>query len=201
MIHSVISALLPDILNLSFADKVGGIVYPMQKQIKTTKDDFITKTFPVYGNDPTVCLDQPYIDMVPDSDLKSVIYFESQPEMITESGCNAAIISDTQITLVAWFNLGKINKTLTTGEGMLRIIATVLNGTHDLVINGMNVHTVFTLTNIDFRNPAIFGKYDATYKEANKQYLIYPRDFGALNYDVQLSYGLCDEEPEIDPVC
>ena len=197
MLHSVVSSLLASIQDLSFADKVGGIVYPLQKQIKNAEGNFVTKTFPVYGNDPSVCESGDYIDMVPDDSLKSVIYFESSAENM--SSCSDVVTSNATLTLIAWFNLSKINQALRSGEGMLRVLAATLNGTYNMTISGVDVHVVLSLTNINFRDPAIFSKW--SYQEPNKQYLIYPRDFGALTFDVQLNYGLCDEEPNIDPAC
>lgn len=196
MLHSVVSQLLPYITALNFADKVGGIVYPLQQQ-KIDKNGLpVNKILPVYGNDPTVCKNDPYIDMLPDSDKKSVIYFESTAEGITR--CNP-IISQSTLTLVAWFNLKKINAALKSGESMLRLLAATLQGEHNFTISGMTVHAVLTLQQVDFRNPAIFSKWSIN--EANKQYTIYPHDFGSIQFDVQLNYALCDEEPVIDPGC
>ena len=196
MLHSVISSLLPQIQNLSFADKVGGIVYPLQKKIKGKDDVFYTKTFPVYGNDPSVCESGTYIEMVMDDRLKSVIYFEGgQESTINGTGCGEFIHVQASLTLVAWFNLSKIDKNLKSGESMLRVIAGAINGSYDIG----TTHAVLSIQNINFRDPAIFSKW--SYIEADKQFLIYPRDFGAVTYNVQLSYPLCDEDPEIDPSC
>lgn len=197
MLHSVVSSMLPNIQALTFADKVGGIVYSMKKQVKNADGTFITKVFPVYNNDPTTCKDDNYIDMCPDSDLKSVVYFESTPETIVTGGCSTNLMTQSTLTLVAWFNLGKINKTLKSGESLLRILAAQIAGTFNIG----STHAIFTITNFNFRDPAIFSKYETTYREENKQYLIYPRDFGSITFDVQLNYGLCDAEPIIDPSC
>jgi len=197
VLHSVVSELLSNILALNFADKVGGIVYPMQKEIINSEGGTVVKTFPVYGNDPTVCESGDYIEMLPDSDLKSVIYFESTPESVVS--CGNPVTSNSTLTCVCWFNLAKINKNLRTGEGLLHLVANSINGSWNITIGTTVVHTVLTLINIDFRNPQYFAKWSIN--EANKQFLIYPRDFGAVQFDVQLNYGICEDEPIIDPLC
>jgi hypothetical protein len=105
------------------------------------------------------------------------------------------VTTSAQVTLVGWFNLPKINTALRSAEGMLRILAAAVNGTYDIG----TTHVIFSLQSIQFRDPAVFSKW--SYIEADKQHLIYPRDFGALQFDVQLSYPLCDEEPYIEPAC
>lgn len=201
MIHSVIDNILPDIETLSFIDKISGISYPMQKEIIDKDGRTIVKQFPVCPQTPSTCASGDYLEMTPDSDLMSVVYFESTPETITENGCSDVIMTEATVTLVAWFNLILINQSLRSGESLLNLIIRAVNGTHNQIIDGTHVHSVFTLQNINFRDPAIFSRYESTYKEANKQYLIYPRDFGAATFNVQMNYALCDEEPTIDPGC
>jgi hypothetical protein len=196
MLHSVISSLLTNITGLSFAEKVGGIVYPLQKQIKGADDIMINKTFPVYGNDPTVCESGDYIEMIPDDRLKSVIYFEATPETIINTRGGTYVTTQSTVSLIAWFNLAKINKALRSGESMLHILASSINGTYKI---NNRVHAIFELKSIVFRDPSIFAKW--SYSEKEKQHLIYPRDFGMVTFDVQLSYDLCDDEPIIDPKC
>lgn len=195
MLHYVVSQILPNITVLSFADKVGGIVYPAQRKMINEDGEPVIKTFPIYGNDATVCNSDEYIDMVMDDRLKSVIYFEATPETIVSGGCDNYITTSAQLTLVGWFNLAKINKTLRSAEGMLRILAAAINGKYKIG----SVTAVISIVNINFRDPAIFSRW--SYIESDKQHLIYPRDFGAIQFDVQLSYPLCDDEPIIDPAC
>lgn len=196
MIHTVVDNIVTDIKTLTFADRVGGVVYPLQKKHVDKEGRTVVKTIPIYKQDATNCNTDAYIDFVPNDKYKTCIYFESSPERaITEHTHGGQVATQCTLTVVGWFNLKKINQSLTSAESMFRnIIYKILQKT---VVGDTDV--VVDLTSIDFRNPATFSRY--TYDEAEKQYLIYPYDFGSATFDVQLIYPICDEEPNDSPDC
>lgn len=196
MIHTVVDNIVTDIKTLTFADRVGGVVYPLQKKQVDKDGRAVVKTIPIYASDEMGCDVSSYVDFVPNNAYKSCIYFEAtQERAITEHTHGGQVATQCTLTVVGWFNLKKINQSLTSAESMFRnIIYKVLQKT---AVGDTDV--VVELTSIDFRNPATFSRY--TYDEAEKQYLIYPYDFGAATFDIQLIYPICDEEPNDSPDC
>lgn len=202
MIHSIIESIINEFASLSFVDKYGGIVYPAQRKITDEAGAAVIKTFPVYGNNKTTCAGDDYMELIPDERHKSVIYFESTPEVIEECWGDKVRASCT-LTLVAWFNLPRINQVFTAynaayqTEAMMRNLAYYVKGKH--TAPGYSDPVDIELTEFNMRDPGIFSRW--SYSEAEKQYLIYPFDFAAATFTVQMIYNLCDNEPDIDPDC
>jgi hypothetical protein len=196
MIHTIVDDIVTDLKTLSFADRVGGIVYPLQRKHIDKDGRSVVKTIPIYQSTEIGCDNASYVDFVPNDDYKSCIYFESSAERaITDHTRLGQVATECTLTVVGWFNLRKINQGLTSAEAMFRnIVYKILQKS---VVGDTDV--VVELSNIDFRNPAIFNRY--SYDEAEKQYLIYPYDFGSATFDVQLIYPICDEEPNDSPDC
>lgn len=200
MIHSAVDTFLTYITGLSFVDKIGGVVYPFQNKTIGEGGGVFIKTIPIYGNNPTVCKNEPYIDLVPDERYRSVVYFEATPETIT-STMGSKVVAECTLTLVAWFNLPRINQMFTADnakhncEAMIRALVNQIKGKHTIGDSVIDIE----LTEMNYRDPAIFGRW--SYDEAEKQYLLFPFDFGAARFDVQLIYDLCDNEPIIDHDC
>lgn len=196
MIHTVVDDIVADIKTLTFADRVGGVVYPLQKKHVDKDGRTITKTIPIYKQDASDCNTDSYLDFVPNDKYKTCIYFEASAERaITEHTHGGQVATECSLTVVAWFNMKKINQCLMTSEAMLRNI--IYKIVQKSVVDDTDV--VIELNSIDFRNPAAFSKY--SYDEAEKQYLIYPYDFGTATFDVQLIYPICDVEPGESPDC
>lgn len=188
--------MLTDLQALNFVDKIGGVVYPFQQKRMGEGGQPVIKTIPIYGNNPTVCVNEPYIDLVPDDRYKSVVYFEADNEnMVTEATHQGQVTTIANLTMIGWFNMPKINASLTSAEGMIRAMTSVVLGVWDIT----GAHCVVEVTGFRYRDPSIFSEY--TYDEAEKQYLIYPFDFGAVEFEVQMTYDICDDEPEISPDC
>ena len=196
MIHTVVDDIITDIKTLTFADRVGGIVYPLQRKHVDKEGRTVVKTIPIYANTDNECNNSDYVDFVPNESYMSCIYFEATPERsVTEHTHGGQVATQCTLTVVGWFNMKKINQCKKSAESLFRniiykILQTTSVGDTDVTIE---------LSTIDFRNPATFSRY--TYDEAEKQYLIYPYDFGAATFDVQLIYPICDEEPALSPDC
>ena len=196
MIHTVVDDIIIDIKTLTFADRVGGIVYPLQRKNVDKDGRSIIKTIPIYANIDDECDKSIYVDFVPNDKYMSCIYFESTPErIITEHSYGGQVAAQCTLTVVGWFNMKKINQCKASADSLLRnVIYKIIS---KKVVDDTDV--VIELNSIDFRNPSVFSKY--SYDEAEKQYLIYPYDFGSATFDVQLIYPICDEEPALSPDC
>jgi len=199
MIKKIVKEILPYLEALNFAETVVGCVTTMSVN-RPIKDNKVTiKKFPAYINENiTSCANSDYIDLVPNSDKKSIIYFE-------ENGITTNLINkdymevEASVRLVFWCNLKRINSTLKDTEllklNIIKAIPTELQN-----INPYSFIRVI-LKGEGKKDVSIFNKY--TYNEEEKQYLIYPFDYFALNYNISFNAGInCVEELIINPsVC
>lgn len=192
MINTIVKNIIPYLEALNFSEVVGGIATTISQNKPIKDNKIIVKKFPAYYNEnKTTCSASDYIDLVPNSNKRSIIYFENNGIKI--SPINGNIIECVaDVRLLCWANLKKINDTFINAD-MLKL----------LVIQAMPVSlsNVFPysfirieLTGEETKNVSIFSKY--TYNEEEKQYLIYPFDYFALNYEISFYVGInC-----IDPI-
>jgi len=193
MIHYLINELITELKSLNFVDRCYGVVYSLWKTTINEKGVKSLHTIPIYANADKTCNTDDYVDCVPNSDYKSCIYFETSNEVISEESRGSQLITDVDVRMVCWFNLALINSTMITGEGLIRtLIHTVLNA-------NLSVSNVIEVKELLYRKPEIFNPY--TYNEAEKQFLIYPYEFGAVDFNIRLIYDICDNEPIINPKC
>lgn len=193
MIHYLINELVTEIKTLNYIDRCFGVVYPLQKTTINKEGLKYLHTIPIYANNDKTCNNDDYVDCVPNSDYKSCIYFEASNEVISEESRGSQFITDVDVRMICWFNLALINANLTTGEGLIRtLIHTILNA-------NLSVSNVIEVKELLYRKPEIFNSY--TYNEPEKQFLIYPYEFGAVDFNIRLIYDICDNEPDINPKC
>ena len=199
MIKRIISEILPSLEALNFADVVAGVVTTLSRNKPIKDNKVIIKKFPVYYNDTkTTCETSDYIDLVPNSSKKSIMYFEENGFSVTQIN-NNIFECVASVRLVCWFNLKNINDTLTNAELLkLNVIQAMPSA-----IDNVNPYSFIRvdLTSEETKSVAIFNKY--TYNEEEKQYLIFPFDYFALNYDISFYVGKnCIDELIINPaVC
>lgn len=185
MIKRIIAEIIPYLETLNFADVVAGAVTTLSRNKPIKDNKVVVKKYPVYYNDgKNVCDTSDYIDLVPNSSKKSIMYFE-------ENGFNVTPINNNifevvaSVKLVCWFNLKNINNTLTNAEllklNVIQVMPTALQN-----VNPYSFIRV-DLSGEEPKSVSIFNKY--TYNEEEKQYLIYPFDYFALNYDISFYVG------------
>lgn len=167
--------------NLSFVDKIGGLVKPLAL-VRTDGEKVVRKTIPIDCNvTHAQCIKGRYTDLVPDSRYKSVIYFEDAGTSKLNDG-RGDFSFQSNLKLVCWLNLKKLGKDNCSVSALA--IASILDVIPNKYINSSPyTRILITCTGEDPKTPAIFSKY--TYDENAIQYLMYPYDYFSLNFQVK----------------
>lgn len=190
------NALIADILkqeieDLPFVDRITGLIRALVYTEKNADGVTIRKVLPlacdVSADD---CARGKYQDLVPNSDKRSVLYFEEigGVEDIGRHGRNYQFRS--RLRLVGWLNLKKMGITSCSWSG--QAVLQILTRLHQGYENSGNIlkAQITSITEVEKSAAGIFGKY--TYDEAVNQYLLYPYDYFALNISVEF---------EVNPDC
>ena len=195
MIYSIINDLLPYFTALNFADRVAGICYPVELPILSENNETIIKRFPVIENsNKNQCDGNDYISLIPDDSLKSLIYHELISDIVDEDNDSYQQHTAT-VRLVAWFNLRNINSALTNCEQLLQLI----NNKIPFIIadTGAAYRITCETTDKRIRDKSIFSQW--SYEESEKQYLIYPFDFGHITMRISYRLNKCADDIVINP--
>lgn len=194
MIRTIVKQIVPYISALNFADVTAGIVTVATKN-QMSENGTAIKTFPIYEQDCTTCATKDYLSLIPDEKYRSIIYFEELSNTIT-SQTNYEIKISSDIRLIAWFNLKKIGATVSS-DTLLRLIAQAIP---DTLADFSDIeNTRITLTGIPNKAPTLFSQY--SYNEAERQYLLFPFDYGVLNYTVTYSLNKCIDDISLTSNC
>lgn len=194
MIRTIVKQIVPYISALNFADLTAGVVTVATKN-QMSENGTVNKIFPIYENTPDECNGGDYLVLIPDEKYRTIIYFEELSNTITTQ-TNHEIKISSDIRLIGWFNLKKIGASVTS-DVLLRLIAQAIPETLADFSDIENIRV--TLTGIPNKAPALFSQY--TYNEAERQYLLFPFDYGALNYTVTYSINKCVDDITITPNC
>jgi len=178
---------------LDFIDKIAGLVAPLTFEIKGKDNELVQKTFPiaccVSADD---CKEGAYNDLMPNSQYKTVIYFEDGGLSFEKSESNWKYYKST-LTLVCWINIEKITdsglcKSEVPCTYAARIIAEIIRTLPDFPENHSPFDFVYSeITNQLVRSPSIFSSY--TYDEKHSQYLMAPYDYFALT--IETNFAVC----------
>lgn len=194
MIRTIVKEIVPYIDALNFADLTAGVVTVATKN-QHAENGVVTKIFPIYEQDPTTCESGDYFTLIPDEKYRTIIYFEELSNTIT-SQTNYEIKISSDIRLIGWFNLKKIGASVTS-DVLLRLIAQAIP---DTLADFSDIeNTRITLTGIPNKAPTLFSQY--SYNEAERQYLLFPFDYGALNYTITYSINKCVDDIVLDLNC
>ena len=195
MIYTIINNLLQYFTTLNFADRVAGICYPVELPVLSENNTTVIKKFPVIeNNNKTLCDGNDYISLIPDDKLKSLIYHELISDTIDEDNDSYQQHTAT-VRLIAWFNLRNINQSLTNCEQLLQLI----NNKIPFSMPDYGAAYRITVETADkrIRDKNIFSQWN--YSESEKQYLIYPFDFGHINLRISYRLNKCINDIVINP--
>ena len=199
MINTIVKNIIPYLEALNFSEVVGGIATTISQNKHAKDNKIIIKKFPAYYNEnKTTCSASDYIDLVPNSNKRSIIYFENNGIKI--SPINGNIIECVaDVRLVCWANLKKINDTFINADTLKLLVIQAMPVSLSNIFPYSFIR--IELTGEETKSVALFSKY--TYNEEEKQYLIYPFDYFALNYEISFYVGSnCIEPITISPsVC
>jgi len=190
--NAKIAEILKDeISSLAWIEKIAGLVKPVTYKDKSGEE----KTMPVYTSDTDLCHISHYEDFCPDSKKKSIVYFEDQGMDVLNAGCNYIDI-ETNLRIVCWCNLKLINPEYS--DAILLKLDIIKNITQNPANNDWVTKIDVQFEGEETKSPDIFSDY--TYDE-QKQFLMYPYDYFALNYKVRYSVPVneCFDDIVISP--
>ena len=190
------------ISGLDFVDKISGLVSAQSISVKNG-DDNVTKTYPVACcTTADDCKSGAYNDLCPNSDYKTVIYFEDE-------GCTLVKTEgrfqywESSVTLVCWINVAKIlGDACSTGATCTLSSEFIVDIIRELPEFPQNIFP-FAQVKIEvegqtIRSNSIFSKY--TFDELQTQYLMAPYDYFAL--DIKTSFAICINSTDVfDSTC
>jgi hypothetical protein len=184
--------------NLTWHDKLAGIVQTASINVKNGPNSIEGKTFPISCDiDIDACLKGAYQDLAPDSKKKSILYFEDKGVSFVERQGNRMKFQSS-LRLVGWLNLKLIQEescdsgvTSCSDAGryvinVLQVLPTVPFHTTDFV----SIQIV-SIAEVE-RDVSIFSKY--SYSETATQYLLFPFSFFALDFLIDFVIP-CIERP------
>lgn len=181
---------------LDFVDKIAGLTRVLTFDIVTKDSE--GKNVPVQKSFPVACCvtaddckDGAYNELMPNSQYKTVIYFE-------DMGVTAGDIEGrysyftSNVRLVCWINAAKIlGDTCKTGTACTlsaHLIAEIIRALPEFKQHHNPFNMVLSkVVSQEVSSPSIFSQY--TYDEKHTQYLMYPYDYFAL--DIQTEFAIC----------
>ena len=189
--------------DLSFIDKLAGLTSIATFEIKGKDNTVVQKTVPiaccVTADD---CKEGAYNDLMPDSQYKSVIYFEDKGVTFDRSESNWKYYTS-NLRLVCWLNIEKILGLTCKADNpctyAARVIADIIRHLPGFPLNIFPFDRVYMeVTDQEVRNASIFSSY--TYDEKHAQYLMAPYDYFALN--IRTTFGICMKGVDVsDATC
>lgn len=186
-----------------WCDKMGGLVKVIKYQSVDRNNNPTIMFMPVScRTDFSTCKSGRYQDLLMNSQLRSLFYFEDGGITLQKrNGDKFEFVS--RLKLVGWLNLNKfvLPGGVCTISG--KIISQILRSIPDQHINfGIVTEAKIRVISEDIKSPAIFARY--TLPEEVLQYLLYPFDYFALNFQVEFVINrACDDDVVItnDPNC
>jgi hypothetical protein len=184
--------------NLTWADKLSGIVQTANIRVKTGPDSYTDKSYPISCDiTEDACIKGAYQDLCPDSKKKSILYFEDKGIQNMERYGNR-IKFQSSLRLVGWLNLKLIQEescdsgvTGCTQAGryvidVLKVLPTVPFSTSDFISI-----QIISIAEAE-RDVSIFSKY--TYSETATQFCMFPFTYFAI--DMLIDFVIpCIETP------
>lgn len=187
MNHKIASILKGYLVNLTWKDKLAGLVQTANIRMKSG-EDISPKSFPVSCDiDAVTCINGAYQDLAPDSKKKSVLYFEDKGVSFVERIGNRMKFTSS-LRLVGWLNLREIQ-----GESCDNSV-TGCGTVGDYVIEVIKALPTTPFSTTDFvsiyisniseaeQSVDIFSKY--TYNENAVQYTMFPYQYFALDLTI-----------------
>ena len=159
-----------------WCDKIGGLAKIVTIFDRDQNNNPTIKRFPVSCNTSLdECKQGRYSDLVPNSKLRSLFYFEDGGNTLQKRYAESFEFV-ARLKLVGWINLSmfKLQERQCTLSD--RMVAQILKAMPDNYINtGIFTQMKIKFIGEDAKTPAIFSRY--TYSEEQTQYLLFPYDY------------------------
>lgn len=187
---------------LTFVDKIAGLVSTQYMTVTGEDGAKVTKSYPVACcTTAEDCKAGAYNDLTPNSDYKTVLYFEDGGVSLLETTGRFKKMRS-RLRLVCWINVTKMNGdpcyTDIPCTASTNIIIEIIRALPDFPINYAPFMQVkFDVLNQLVRSNSIFSQY--TYNEKQTQYLMSPYDYFAL--DIETTFSICLDGSDTYTVC
>lgn len=187
---------------LDFVDKIAGLVSTVYMDVSDKDNALVQKAFPVAccvtAND---CKQGAYNDLMPNSQYKTVIYFEDGGVSFDKYESHWKYYTS-KLRLVCWINIAKILgdncKSGSVCTYAAHVIAEIIRELPEFPESHTPFHRLyFEVVNQAVRDNSIFGKY--TFDEKHIQYLMYPYDYFAL--DIETHFSICMNSDVVPAPC
>lgn len=179
--------------DLTFVDKIAGLVSTQYMTVTDENGNKVQKAYPVACCVPEDCKQGEYNDLTPDSKYRTVIYFEDGGVSFVRAAGNFRHYQS-RLRLVCWINVARLNAdgcyTDIPCTASTNIIIEIIRAIPDFRVNFDPLMQVrFEVTSQVIRSNSIFGAY--TYNEKQTQYLMSPYDYFAL--EINTDFAICME--------
>lgn len=193
MVSKVIELFKTDITALPFVERYGGLTTRVNKTVELSSGLLVKKSYPVSSSvSGQQCWENNrYLDLVPNSQFKSVIYYEQvRDTLLSEevAGRRSKMNRfETEIRLVCWINLAQVGITETSIN--YKLIPTILKALyepkdvpsgHDLenIVYKVEISNII-LESKEYTRNEIFGKYNY---DTSDRIFFYPFDYFSLRF-------------------
>ena len=191
------------ISGLDFIDKIAGLTQVMTFEIRNDKNEMVQKSLPIACCvTPGECgIEGAYYDLMPNSDYKTVIYFEDGGVSFERAESNWKYYKS-NLRLICWINIEKIFghdcKSELPCTYAAHIVAEIIRALPEFPENHVPFDRVYSeITNQLVRSPSIFSAY--TYDERHSQFLMSPYEYFCLEVDT--SFAICLKGTDVYNAC
>lgn len=202
MNNKIAAILKTYIVTLPWADKVGGLVQTVNVLDKSGEKG-VEKSYPVSCDVTSdACVKGIYQALTPDSKKKSIMYFEDRGGVTFKRQEGDRLHYTAQLRLIGWLNLKQLECDTCGTEGGCGVSGDYVLDVIQLFpyrpidvggFYGVMIHPPVQVE----RSVSIFSRY--TYNETATQYLMYPYDYFALDFDVDFMINTRCKKPNVIP--
>ncbi len=192
------------ISGLPFIDVLAGLTKLHKEKIPNQGGEDLLQMYPVEcATTQAQCTNGDYKDLSPDSDKKSVLYFEDLGIQFLDKNVRE-VVYQSRLRLIGWLNLAHfVNGGCSMSAQVIANIVKELPFSQPINISGdMNLTKVKVIACQELpKNADIFLRY--SYDEPRDQYLMYPFDFFAIELTTEftLPYQCIPDIEMTDPSC
>lgn len=181
---------------LPWVDVYGGMSRTVATAIPTDDNKVYFKRYPVSCNTSLDdCKKGRYKDLVPDSKKRAILYWEDYGNIMQKrEGDNFTFVA--RLKLIGWVNLEKFKNVVGCTLTHLLVASIIKEIPTNFQNFGIFQSTKIRYKGEDPKTAQIFAKY--TYSEEVNQYLLYPFDYFAMNFEIEFTINqACDTDVEI----
>lgn len=193
MINDIANILKSQIEDLNWIETIEGIVKPLKYRQKGGKEVTIPA---VINATPTLCQQGKYLDLLPDTKKKSIIYFEDGGfDEIDSFSCHY-LRYEAILKLICWVNLKLINQTYNSTTLLEQSIIKAIP--YQITNSSPYIKITATMNKMLKKGADLFTDY--SHDEIQSQFITYPYDCFGIEWKVEFSiHKSCINEVILNP--